>query len=40
MAAVNGRTVGDETPVVVPMTNDMKIEERFHAGNLAHEPRG
>ena len=40
VAAVNGRNVSDETPVVVPVTNDMIIEKRFHAGNLAHEPRG
>jgi len=38
VAAVNGRNVGDETPVVVPMTNDLIIEERFHAANLTHEP--
>lgn len=38
VAAVNGRNVGDITPVVVPMTDDMIIEERFHVGNLTHEP--
>ena len=40
VAAVNRRNVGDVTPVVVPMANDVIIEECFHGDNLAHEPDG
>ena len=35
VAALNGRHVGDATPVVVPMADHMVVEERFHDGKLA-----
>jgi hypothetical protein len=40
VTTVNRRDVGDVTAVVVPVTDDLIIEERFHGGNLAHEPGG
>jgi hypothetical protein len=40
VAAVNRRNVGDKAPVVVPATDNLIIEERFHGGNLTHEWRG
>ncbi len=38
VTAVNRWNIGDITPVVFPMTHNVIIEERFHGGNLAHEP--
>ena len=40
VAAVNCRNIGDIASVVVAVANDVIIKERFHDGNLAHEPDG
>jgi hypothetical protein len=40
MATVNRRNVGNIATVVVPVADDMIIEERFHRDNLVHELDG